>query len=289
MRHTPEVHRRLLAAQESEITEHLLYLQLSRQQKNHHNRNVLASISAGELKHYHLLRKHTEMEVSPNKLKLWVYYIVTMLFGLTFGIKLMEKGERRAQEAYTKFVKVIPEIKTILHDEEEHEKKLIDLLEEERLQYVGSIVLGLNDALVELTGALAGFTLALGRTSLVAMVGLITGLAAALSMGASEFQSRRSESDPHPYLGAFYTGSVYFVTVLILILPYFIFNNIYLALVFTLFFAFLIILVFTYYVSVAKDLPFWKRFLEMIITSFGVAAITFGIGFLVQKFLGISV
>ena len=52
-----------------------------------------------------------------------------------------------------------------------------------RLEYMGSVVLGLNDALVEFTGALAGFTLALSDSRLTALTGSITGIAAALSIG----------------------------------------------------------------------------------------------------------
>ena len=50
---------------------------------------------------------------------------------------------------------------------------------------MGSVVLGLNDELVEFTGALAGFTLALSDHRLIALTGSITGIAAALSMASS--------------------------------------------------------------------------------------------------------
>ena len=53
------------------------------------------------------------------------------------------------------------------------EKALLEMLDEERLKYVGSMVLGLNDALVELTGSLAGFTFAMQNTKLIALSGLI--------------------------------------------------------------------------------------------------------------------
>jgi VIT1/CCC1 family predicted Fe2+/Mn2+ transporter len=51
----------------------------------------------------------------------------------------------------------------------------------------------------------------------------------------------------------------------------------------------LIILVFTFYISVAKDLPFKKRFLEMATISLSVAALSFVVGSLVKKFLGIDI
>ena len=107
----------------------------------------------------------------------------------------MEKGEEKAQTTYEKISKTIPDAKDIVEDEDEHERQLLDLIDEERLRYVGSMVLGLNDALVELTGALAGFTLALQNTRIVAMTGLITGVAASLSMATSEYLSTKSEGE----------------------------------------------------------------------------------------------
>ena len=131
-------------------------------------------------------------------------------------------------------------------EEDEHEKALIDMLDEERLKYIGSMVLGLNDALVELSGALAGFTFALTESRLVGVAGLITGVAATLSMGASEYLSQRSESgELHPLKAAIYTGIAYLITVTLLVAPYFIVPNVYLAPLWALFDAFLVILFFS--------------------------------------------
>ena len=51
----------------------------------------------------------------------------------------------------------------------------------------------------------------------------------------------------------------------------------------------LIIFFFTYYISVAKSLPFKKRFIEMAGISLTVAGISFLIGLLVKQFLGIDI
>jgi VIT1/CCC1 family predicted Fe2+/Mn2+ transporter len=53
-------------------------------------------------------------------------------------------------------------------------------------------------------------------------------------------------------------------------------------LVISIFFAVIIILVFTFYISVAKNLSFKKRFLRMLLISLGVAVISFFIGFLIN-------
>lgn len=124
----------------------------------------------------------------------WKYVLISKILGLAFGLKLMERGEEAAQDNYKKISKHIKkDAEKIKRDEQRHERELLEMLDEERLKYVGSIVLGLNDALVELTGALAGLTLALQNSQLIATAGLVTGIAASMSMGASEYLSTRSE------------------------------------------------------------------------------------------------
>jgi len=175
-------------------------------------------------------------------------------------------------------------------DENEHEQELIGLIDEERLQYTGSVVLGLNDALVELTGALAGFTLALQNTRLIALTGAITGIAAALSMASSEYLSTKAEeTGKHPVKASVYTGAAYIFTVLVLIAPYLIFENYFLCLAITLGLGLVIIASFNYYIAVAKDLSFRKRFLEMAGLSLGVAAVSFLVGFLLRRVTGIEI
>ena len=250
---------------------------------------MLEKIAEDERLHAEFWQQYTKEAIKPNKIKVVFYTTISRFLGFTFGVKLMEKGEEKAQENYEKIIQEIPQAEVIFKEEQQHETVLLDMLDEELLRYVGSIVLGLNDALVELTGALAGLTLALQNTRLIAMTGLITGLAAALSMGASEYLSTKSEdTTKNPLRASLYTGVAYVVTVAILILPYLIFADFYVALSFTLAAAILIIASFNYYLSIAKDLSFKKRFLEMALISLGVTLISFGIGFVIRKFLGVD-
>jgi len=264
--------------------------------KSPENRRVLEEIADDELRHYRAWQSYTQQDVEPDRLKIWRYYLISRIFGFTFGIKLMESGEEDAQDSYEQLRETIPEAEAIIRDENEHENALIELLDEERLRYIGSIVLGLNDALVELTGALAGLTLALQDTKLIALTGSITGIAAAMSMGASEYLSTKSEETAdnkrpfkNPVRASIYTGGAYVVTVLILILPYLILENFYVCLGCTLTAAVLIIAFFNYYISVAQDVPFKRRFLEMAGLSLGVTALSFLVGLLIRTFLGVDV
>lgn len=285
-----ELREQLLVYQKNEITEHHIYQRLARAIKSPENRRVLGKIADDELRHYRAWRSYTHQDVEPDKLKIWRYYLISRIFGFTFGVKLMEAGEEDAQDSYEQLPGTIPEAEAIIRDENEHENALIELLDEERLRYIGSIVLGLNDALVELTGALAGLTLALQDTKLIALTGSITGIAAALSMGASEYLSTKSEETAkNPVRASIYTGGAYVVTVLILILPYLILENFYVCLGCTLTAAVLIIAFFNYYISVAQGVPFKRRFLEMAGLSLGVTALSFLVGLLIRTFLGVDV
>ena len=276
----------LLDFQREEITEHHVYAKLARRSSGK-NREVLQQISDEELGHYRTWKKYTGEEVKPNWLKVRFYSLLQRLFGLTFAVKLMEMGEVHAQDDYQKIVNQFPETAGIVNDEDRHEKYLLDLIEEEKLNYVGSIVLGLNDALVELTGALAGLTFALGKSRLIALAGLITGIAASLSMMTSEYLSKKAEEEANPLRASVYTGIAYIFTVFLLVAPYFIFGSPYTALPVTLSIGIGIILIFTFFVSVTKDQPFWARFLEMAAISLGVAFISFGIGYFLNKWIGV--
>jgi VIT1/CCC1 family predicted Fe2+/Mn2+ transporter len=285
-----DIRQKLLTFQKNEITEHHIYKRLANSIKSPENQEILTKIADDELQHYHNWETYTQQEVKPDRFKLWFYYLISRTLGFTFGIKLMERGEENAQNHYEQLRGKIEGIDSVIHDENAHEEALIELLDEESLRYAGSIVLGLNDALVELTGALAGFTLALQNTRLIALSGLITGVAAALSMGASEYLSTRSEeTEKHPLKASLYTGFAYIVTVAILITPYLILENYYLCLIFTLAAAVLIIAFFNYYISVAKDEPFTNRFLEMAALSLGVALFSFFLGYIIRTVLGVEI
>lgn len=277
--------------QVDEITEYYIYSKVAKGIKNDNNRKVLEKIANEEKAHSYVWKKYTNKEVKPKKLKVFWYVLISRILGFTFALKLLEKGEEAAGVNYDIIAKEIPKAKEIADDEDRHEKELLGLLDEEKLKYVGSMVLGLNDALVELTGTLAGLSLAIQNTRIIALSGLITGISATLSMASSEFLSARSEGRKDALKSCTYTGIAYLFTVIILILPFLLLppEDYLVALGIMIASVVLIIAGFNYYISIAKDLKFKRRFLEMTGISLGVAVISFGIGILVKKFLGVDI
>jgi VIT1/CCC1 family predicted Fe2+/Mn2+ transporter len=283
----PEIKKHVIEFQKTELTEYYVYKYLGNRIGGRDG-EILNKIAEDELRHYNEWKKYSGEDVKPSKLIILLYKILSIIFGYTFAIKLMEKGEERAQINYTKVVEELPEAGRLVQEELEHENELIEILDEERLRYISSVVLGMNDALVELTGALAGLTFALQNTLLVGVAALITGLAASLSMAASEYLSQRSEGALSPPRAAFYTGIAYVVTVMILVIPFFIFPHQYTALTTTLINAVIIIFIFSFFISVTRDMSFKTEFIRMLIIGLGVAFISFLIGMVMNTIFHIE-
>ena len=276
--------------QQSELTESVIYAEIAKFAKGEENKQTLLRLAAEEKAHYEIWKSYTGIEMKPESGKILRYKLIARIFGFTFAVKLMEHGEGRAQEDYASLAQEVEESVLIRQQEEEHENALLGMLDEERLQYVGSMVLGLNDALEELTGSLAGFTFAMQNTRLIALSGLIIGISATFSMASSEFLAARSEGRSDALKSCSYTGVAYLLTVILLIAPYLLFDiaHYMAALACMLLVVILIIAGFTYYTSVAQDQPFKPRFLEMAVISISVAVISFFVGVLAKRFLGVD-
>ncbi len=273
--------------QKSEITEHEIYKNLAKRVRGLKSRRILSQIADDEMRHYNVWKTYTRQDAAPNRVRVWVFTFVSIVFGFTFAIKLMENNEKRAHLLYSRFPGSFKEVNGIIRDEEEHEQALQMLFDEERLQYAGSVIFTLNNALVELMGVLAGLTFVLQNSRAVALTASITGIAAAFSMGASSYIATASvPGGGNALVAALSTGFAYILTVLLLIAPYFIFNDLVRSFGASLFLAVVIIGLFNYYISVVRLLSFKSRFLQMVMLSATVAALSFLAGYLIRFAFG---
>ena len=268
----------------------ILYAFMAKREKNEENKKLLEQMSKDEAKHAAVWKNITKKDLKAGKLSIIWFKILTVVMGFTFVVKIMQKKENLAQAGYEKMKQELPEAAAILEDERRHEKELYNMLDEERLHYIGAMVLGLNDALVELTGAIAGVTFALANTRWVALTGIITGVSATFSMAASNYLAERADNNPKALKSSIYTGMAYLITVALLVLPYLLFpTHMYVVafavMIVTVIF---IIMFFNYYISVAKEEPFLKNFVTMAVISLSVAVISYIIGILAKELLGIE-
>ncbi len=277
--------------QQDEINSAAIYSHFAKCDKDKKNCQILHQIAQDEAHHALVWKHYTSQDLRPNMIKVWWYRFLTYLLGYTFVIKLLELHEYEGIRGLEQLKKEIPEVETIIEDEKKHEQQLIEMLDEERLNYIGAMVLGLNDALVELTGAIAGLTFVLANTTLIAMSGVITGIAATLSMAASNYLAERADGNPNALKASFYTGIAYLVTVVFLVMPYLLFpNSMYVAaLVCMIGIVILLVFVFNFYIAVVRSEPFWIKFTEMSAISLSVALISFLIGLVAKIAFGIDI
>jgi VIT1/CCC1 family predicted Fe2+/Mn2+ transporter len=249
---------------------------------------VLRAVAEAEKEHAAFWRRKTGVDAKPARFRVALTVLKARVLGLTFTLKSMENTEGSASKHYKTLAAAFPDAVEFSAVEAEHEAELLGMLDEEMLRYVGSIVLGLNDALVELTGSLAGFTLALGSAKMISLAGLVTGVSAAFSMAASDYLSSRADGDERAGKSALYTGVAYIITVALLVAPFLLLSSKFIALGCTLAIAVVIILLFNYYLATAKTLNFRRRFAEMCSISLGVAVISFLIGWALKSVLGVE-
>ncbi len=259
--------------------------------------NELAQQELGHVKFWLNVCHQSQDRLRPSRLKHLVLLTASRVLGPAFTIRWLERGEEKAIETYRRLLAEDSldsdqrmGVERMLREEEEHEQALEKGVTDERREYLGAAVLGLNDALVELTGGLTGLASSISDPKLVGFAALVVGVAASMSMAASNFLSVEigEESELKPGKAAAYTGIAYIVVVVGLVLPFFILSDRRIALVISWASAVVIIAAFSFYSSVMQGASFRRRFGIMLALGLGVAVISFGIGRVLGSLLGIE-
>jgi len=291
MAYSADIQKILLRIQQSEMTEAAAYHAMADAIKDEHNREALTRVADEIASQAKALETYTNKQLAADERKVKRYARMARIFGFTFAAKLMDRRKIKFVNHSKRLLSEMPEVEKMQADEQKRDDELFALLNEKRLSYVGAMILGMNDAIVEITGTLAGLTLAMQNTRLIALSGLITGVAATLSMAASEYLAERSDGKGDATKSGLMTGGAYFITVVILLLPYLILDDkmYLLAMGIMLVLVVLILAGFNFYTSVARDVSFGKNFGQMCAISLGVAALSFVLGYAVRTFLGVDV
>ncbi|WP_345974217.1 VIT1/CCC1 family protein [Sulfurimonas sp. HSL3-7] len=283
--------KKALIQQQNEINDHALYLALAQREKEPQNREVFVKIAEEELEHYRFWEKITGQKRKASPLLIRFYLLLVTIFGTSFALKWVERREKWAEAFYCSLFDAYPEARKIYTQEQLHEQKLVGMLQDKKLLYAGAIVLGMNDALVELTGTLSGIALAFEHTQTVGITGAIMGVAASLSMAGSSYLEARENPDKtiRATVYAAYTGISYILTTAVLVLPFFLFSRIATALAVMFAGAVVAIMAYNFYIAVAKGQSFARRTSQMLLITLGVALISFAIGYGVHRYFGIEI
>ncbi len=268
--------------------------ELEKIETNKKFKKILQKFAEHELNDFEFWKQFEEKkEFKINPLTISAIKMMRKILGLTFVVKYLEKEEKGLLEHYKEYASQIKDpkqkakIKQAIEHEIQHEHELIAQIKEERVEFISSIILGINDGLIELTGALVGFTLALQNNILIALTGGITGIAASLSMASSAFMQANYEPGKNPAKAALYTGMAYIIVVTLLVIPFLITTTIPAALIILGLIVATVITAISYYTSILFERSFAKQISQMALFSMGTAAITFVIGLLLRHWIAV--
>jgi VIT1/CCC1 family predicted Fe2+/Mn2+ transporter len=279
----------------NELFDSLLYEALSKHERNPRNKEILEELSRQEYMHYEFWSKFAgKIELEPRELfKLKFFLLLSRVLGRTFIIKFLERHETRAVEVYSQILGKEPlteedrrTLARVIEDEKFHEGALSSQIDEFAVRHLGSIALGMSDAIIELSGVHAGF---LGYTSsslYTGISGLIVGISASLSMAAAAYLQAKQERGKSPGKSAAVTGLMYMATVVLLTSPFFAGLPLLTALSISVALALVVLAGFTFYSTTILGSSFAREFLE----NSGVILLVVLVGYLfgtaVERILG---
>ena len=292
---SPELGRVAAESAQDEYADHQVYLALSRRERSPEFKKALENIANGELSHYEFWKTYSpDVKVSAKRLRTNLIVLLRIILGLTFTLKLMERHEGKLHERYRRIAQSIPladktRFETMVESEEHQEDSLIGEISENRVKYMSFIVLGLADAVVEISGIHAGSLGIYGKTELAGLAGIIAGMAASIAMGTAAYAQAKQGFSGSAKWSAIYTGVSYMFTAIFLALPYFLTASMVGALVVSLVIGVVLVAMMTYYDTVISARPFKRQFAEIAGIIFAASLALFIVGTVVGLYLGIRI
>jgi VIT1/CCC1 family predicted Fe2+/Mn2+ transporter len=177
----------------------------------------------------------------------------------------------------------------MMDSEESQEDLLIGKIQENRVKYMSFIVLGLADAVVEISGIHAGSLGIYGQTQLAGLAGIIAGMAASIAMGTAAYAQAKQGFEGSAKWSAIYTGVSYMITAIFLALPYFLTKNMVGALATSLVIGVALVAAMTFYDTVISARHFKRQFGEIAGIILAASLALFIIGTVVGQVLRIRI
>jgi VIT1/CCC1 family predicted Fe2+/Mn2+ transporter len=290
-----ELSRIAIESAQNEYKDYAVYAALARREKNPVSRKALKVMAESEKSHFEFWKKYAPRTVPKiSRLKIWLHVFLRAFLGLTFTLKFHERHEHSVVVSYKSVFGLIPavdrsEFESMLQDEEQHEAYLMGQVREERVKYISFVVLGLADAVVEISGIHAGSLGVYTKTELAGLAGVVAGMAASISMASAAYAQAKQGFEGSAKWGAIYTGISYMVTAIFLALPYFLTGSMVFALGASVTLGVVLVAMLTYYNAVVSTKGFARQFGELSAIILGASFALYLAGTLIRQLLGIVI
>jgi VIT1/CCC1 family predicted Fe2+/Mn2+ transporter len=281
-----------------EYTDYLVYKRLSESSrtKDPKMKEILTTLSATEYRHYQFWKKYMppNSKVAPSSTTIYLTLFLRLIFGYSFAIKYLEKHETSVIKKYRSVKDSIPEadqrqFDEMVRDEEEHENTFMEQMQGRYLKYISFIILGLADAIVEISGIHAGSLGIYHSTEITGLAGIVAGAAASIAMASAAYAQAKQGFQGSAAISAVFTGVSYFINAIVLAAPYFFTSSQEIAIGVSIILAIFIIAFVSYYNSVVSQSHFLRDFGELAGIMLGASAALFLFGLLIRSVFGITI
>ncbi len=280
----------------NELTEHVVYSRLaaSYAKKKPDFAESLNNLAATEKRHYEFWKKHAGgADPRPSGLRIGLVMVLKMVLGTTFAVKFLEGSEQKTIRKYNSVANLIPAedkpaFEAMLLDETEHEVMFANQLKSAAIKYISFIILGLADAIVEISGIHAGSLGLYKSTEITGLAGIVAGASASIAMASAAYAQAKQGFEGKPSISAVFTGISYFVTAVVLATPYFLTGDKVVALISSVVVAVLVVAFIDYYNSVVSGTSFLRDFGELAGIMLGATVALYFFGSVVASLLGIT-
>jgi vacuolar iron transporter family protein len=276
-----------------EYNEYVVYERLAKRGRS--GLGVYSKLSKMEHAHFEFWSKYCpEYKPKVNHLNLYFILFLRTIFGATFAFKYLERNETKAIARYESIRGMIPGpdkglFEHIVLDEKEHENALGSEIKGSYVKYISFIILGLADAIVEISGIHAGSLGIYRTTELTGLAGIVAGAAASLAMASAAYAQAKQGFQGSASVSAIATGVSYFINAVILATPYFVTKVQLNAIIISVILAVLIIAFTSYYNSVVSSSSFIRDFSELAGVMLGATVALYAFGTLIRSVFGITV
>jgi VIT1/CCC1 family predicted Fe2+/Mn2+ transporter len=279
---------------DDELTDYTLYLRLAEIQ-NGATVQVFKDLATMEKRHLDFWQKFVpdyRPKLKARLIRRALY--LRRIFGTTFAIRYLERHESDSIKRYKAAAHLVPPedkaaFDEVLADEEHHEADFASRIESSSVRYISFVVLGLADALVEITGIHAGSLGIYNKTEIAGLAGIIAGGAASLAMASAAYAQAKQGFKGSAGASAAYTGISYFITAIILATPYFLTGSQLEAISVSLTLAVIIVTFASYYSSIISTKPFMRDYLELLLILFGVTVVLYLFGSFIRAETGVTI
>ncbi len=282
---------------QDEYKDYLVYSELAKSNKGKNNEfsKIFSNLAITEKAHYDFWKKFSaKKEPRTSKWGARLIIFVSLLFGTTFAIKFLEKHEAGSIKKYKAVAHLIPEedkafFANMIIEEEKHEHDFRNDIQSSYVKYISFVILGLADAIVEISGIHAGSLGIYDSTRLTGLAGIVAGAAASIAMASAAYAQAKQGFSGSASVSAAFTGVSYFASAVALATPYFLTENMIGAVSASITFAIIILAVTNYYNSVITEKSFIRDFAEMVGITFGATIALYILGQIIRSYFGITV